>query len=440
VITIKLKHKLLTNNNHIFIKYLKEFNHCFRTSYNLIYKKQITNLTQLIQNTKTNIKNIQIIDASLVAAATQKALQLKDKKKVIFGGKNNFFLRKFNKITKQEYKDKRNIPIYFRGSSNDNLGNRKFLLDITNNRIIFKPSKHDHFIYEIFTSKIQKKQLLILEEKCKKKESCFTCSVDNEFIYISFDEKILKEEQDYLPIKNRILSIDLNPNYPVFVIKDFSTNKIIKKHIFDLTELNKKEVSSDKRNYETFQVSKQIISFSKHYKVDYIAFEDLNIKSKNLNKGKKLNRLINNYWNRKKFIQNLIKHCNINGIKFHAVPAQYSSFIGQLDNPNDFDSISAAIEIGRRCFEFVQVYVDKVKKEEKGNIIFPKVNVSNLTTQWKKMLDEITDKTYYGLYCLWKRNLKFSYRFLFNLESLVVLGGSSFRLNSDKSLVNCHIY
>lgn len=49
----------------------------------------------------------------------------------------------------------------------------------------------------------------------------------------------------------------------------------------------------------------------KHYRCSIFAIEDLNIKSKDLDKGKKFNRLCNSNWCRNKLVNNLQKWCNI---------------------------------------------------------------------------------------------------------------------------------
>ena len=63
--------------------------------------------------------------------------------KVIFGGKQNFIKRIQNKISKEEFKEKRLSPILSIGEAQYQ-GNRKFKLneDLT---ILFKPSNKLHF-------------------------------------------------------------------------------------------------------------------------------------------------------------------------------------------------------------------------------------------------------------------------------------------------------
>ena len=91
-------------------------------------------------------------------------------------------------------------------------------------------------------------------------------------------------------------------------------------------------------------------------------------------KGKKYNRLVNNLWNRNKFVSNIRKRCNVYGIRVMDVIPQYSSFVGnflyrRLNMP---DMVLSSVEIGRRGYEFLRQYVRK-EVAVKSNIMFPLV-------------------------------------------------------------------
>ena len=109
-----------------------------------------------------------------------------------------------------------------------------------------------------------------------------------------------------------------------------------------------------------------------------MSIEDLNIESKDLSKGKRFNKQVNNQWIRNGFVDNLNKRCNIFGIKLLSVKPEYSSFIGNFlfRSLNLPDPTLASIEIGRRGYEFYNQYVTKVK-EIKRNIIQPDYNKFN---------------------------------------------------------------
>ena len=98
---------------------------------------------------------------------------------------------------------------------------------------------------------------------------------------------------------NRILGIDLNPNYIGWSIVDWKSEsefEVIQSGVYSFKELNDKEFalkgqhisSSDprrvylnnKRKHEIFEVAKNLINKALYYKVESIAVEDLSITSK----------------------------------------------------------------------------------------------------------------------------------------------------------------
>ena len=74
------------------------------------------------------------------------------------------------------------------------------------------------FVY----SEYWKENLIKLQLLCEQKKVPFMIKVNNNKIDISFDEKILNDPTlHYNPIKNRILALDLNPNYIAYTIIDY---------------------------------------------------------------------------------------------------------------------------------------------------------------------------------------------------------------------------
>ena len=190
------------------------------------------------------------------------------------------------------------------------------------------------------------------------------------------------------------MSIDMNPNYIGWSIIDWKSESdfnIIKSGVISIKKLNDYDQSlknkgysseskerkyiSNKRNYETLQIAKNLINKALYYKCQIFSIEDLNIKSGDTNKGRRFNKLVNNSWCRNKLVNNLCKRCNIFGIKFIQVKPEYSSFIGNFlfRTLNLPDPILASIEISRRGYEFYNQYITKVK-EIKKNIIQPKID------------------------------------------------------------------
>lgn len=420
MITIKLKIQ-----NEVNIQtYQKQYNNIVRFAYN----KLKTGLTQAKTEhyVKNTMNNIELMDASFIKAATDSARSLNLEQKVIFGGKKNWINYNKGLISKQEYQNNKLKPIMVRGSKLDNRGNRKFQLDIENNQVIFKPSRNVKINISLPKTK-QDSTLLKLQKLCELKETYFTCALGKEYIYITYDEKILNDKK-YLPIKKRVCSIDLNPNYIAYVIKDNS--KIYYKEIIGLRELNKCKTS--KKLHEDYEICKRIIEKTKHYRCSHLIYEKLNIQSSNKGKGKLFNKICNT-WRRNKIVNNLIKRCNIVGIVSQEIIAQYSSFIGQIDNEKEYDSIAAALELGRRGLLYISKYYYKENINIQGKIIgIDKKLDKDLMDRWKKKLNYLEDfDSYKALYDRIKV-MKYSYRNIFQFDWFC------FRHKSIKSKIFIH--
>lgn len=156
MITIKLK---LKEKNTKYIELLKQFNNGIRFSYNRYQEDPKIKDSEVENLIKTKMNNIGLLDASLIKQAVLKAKALKDKPKVIFGGKNNYFRYVKGLISKEEYKINKLLSLRVVGSRSDN-GNRKFGLDLTNHKIIFKYNRNIHYELEYIKSSRNNEKLL----------------------------------------------------------------------------------------------------------------------------------------------------------------------------------------------------------------------------------------------------------------------------------------
>ena len=238
----------------------------------------------------------------------------------------------------------------------------------------------------------QLKELLKIQKLAEQKKITVTISFNNEFVWISFDESLLKLEEEFKDLKkNRIMGLDLNPNYIGLSVLEFNSKdefKVLYKQVFDFTKLNQKSGKSssnsstkylkNKSKFEKIQVCYDIINLLNYLKCSKLCIEDLNIKSSNKNQGKTFNRLCNNVWNRNLVINKLKMLANIYNFELVEVNPAYSSFVGNLlyGNENTPDMIASSIEIARRGY----------KKFEKG-WFYPEFNVDNLNEQWKQTLN-----------------------------------------------------
>ena len=334
----------------------------------------------------------------------QGIFKLNKDKKVHFG---KFLRFQRGLISKDELKDSRNTGIISEGEMNQK-GNRLFKIDVENKKFIYKRACKEHYDLKIVEKLSDKRKIILskLEILMSKKKIPVTIKLKKDHIYISYDEKIVESEKKFKNLfNNRVLGIDLNPNYFGISIIEFNRNdkyKVIHKEAIDLNELQKK--SKNKIHHELYEINHYILKLCKHWHVSKLAIEDLKF-AKNKFWSKDLNRLCKNKF-RYSFVKNhLTTLCNVYGVELIEVNAAYSSVIGNFKHGSEScpDMIAASIEIARRSY----------KKFEKG-WIYPKI-VSDqriqevLGNQWKEEL-ELTYMSWKGLSGIIKKS-KLKYRF-----------------------------
>ena len=293
------------------------------------------------------------------------------KKKVIWGGRNNFEKLKNNKITKDVFKKLRLRPLVVQGEQQYE-SNRLFdLNNIKNGIITYWPNRYTSIDYKFKIHPYQIDQInyisqnigiLPIQVLLKEGQICF-----------SFEQ----EKQVLLnQIENRILGIDMNPNYIGISIVDFKNNKetLVKSICYKIS--NNTRRNDNKRNHETIQIGHNIIKVAKHYRCNQISIEDLTMGSKDNGLGKNFNRLCNNEWNRNQLVWTIEKLSDKNNIVFKQVNCAYSSTIGNIMNRYLFDPCASAFEIARRGH---YQYVSEL-------CMYPPVKFSeiNILNQWKK--------------------------------------------------------
>lgn len=421
---------------------LKECNKIKRIAFNLAAKfNNMNDLRSEIKN-KYNI-NYDLVDASIKdyqvvnGVNTFNIYKTSKNNKFIFGSLYQW--KRFNKglINKEEFNNIKNTqPVFMTGSSYESFGNRKLKLDIPNRQIIFKRNRKDHHNLKLITSNSRWKMLEKLQNYFEFDSTPISYKLDNNYIYITFDEKILKQsEHDF--IENRIAGLDLNPNFIAFTIRDFNDDTIIHKSVYDLTKLNETH-NKNKKDHELVEIAKSVANYCKHYKVECVGLKSLTMPSKDHKKGRRLNRLLNS-WNHNKFTQNLIKRLNILGIKSQEIVCAYSSTVGCLDHPEETDSIAAALEISRRCHVFLNRYIKKRKEFSDVDVMYPKINRGLIKERWNSILSGYNPKNigYKGIHEYLKKEKKLTkLRFLFDQFPFLDRDWSSFRLKHDKSLVS----
>ena len=374
-----------------------------RQAYNSFIKKYKEHIDEKAYNlNKLNNK----LQRNKITPKTYKRLKKKitSDLTLIFGGKQNFYDRNNNKISRETFLKNRLHPLYYIGEKLRK-GNRcfDFNYDFT---IMYKPSRNEHHVLTLFYGNNQKRildRIITLSNECKLTVSI---KLDESYIYISYDESEI-EDINLKPIKSRVLGIDMNPNYIGVSIVDWKSSsnyKVIDHVVYDIKKfsdeyniLNKlNNVSSDdsrriklsnKKTYEITKIAHNIFSLFKHYRCEILSIENLKIKQNDKDKGKNYNALCNNHWLRCIFVNQLKKLSNINHSILLEVKPEFSSFIGNFlfrceDLP---DMCLAAIEISRRGYEFYNQHIAKTK-EIKKNIINPDIN--DFKRQLEKSLEE----------------------------------------------------
>ena len=450
MLTLKLKYKCLdTSYYDILNKYMSQYSICLHYLYNRISDNN--NLSEKdLRNLCSNIINIDYLDSWFRQSCVKESIALyksfqsrckeheetREQKlkeidfklkigrisehkyvikkhsilkplKLIFGGKENYRLRQEGKITKEEFKQNRLSSLYSIGESLPK-GNRKFNInsDLT---ITFKPNSKWHFNFKLIYGQNQEHYLKSLYELSLTKSISISYKLDKDYIYISFDEAKLANKEENIKIQNKVLGIDMNPNYIGWSIVDWKSSSefsVVESGVYSFKKFSDlykqlndlKTVSSDdprriklsnKRTYETIKVAENIINKAIYYKCQIVSIENLNIKTKDRDKGKDYNALCNNHWLRTTFCNQLRKRTNIHKITLLEVKPEYSSFIGNflfrsLKLP---DMVLASIEISRRGYEYFNQYIIKLK-EQKKNIIQP--NINDFNEFWRTSMEELS--------------------------------------------------
>ena len=385
IITLKIRYETDAPSLFLIAMFQKQFNSCLRFTYNrLCDNKSLT--TKELTALQKNLNSIELVKSHLKNSAIYKAKEIIASgadKSVIFGGRNNFIKRCLNKISKEEFLKKRLLPIYSVGQANRN-GNRLF--EITNKtEILFKPDRNIHITLNLKDiGRNRMKMLSILKELQFTKTVPITYYLDTEYIYISVDNSVF-EKHVYRTIKDRVMAIDINPEFIGWSITDWSDTgyKIVASGLISIQPLNNRHkalsLSSDdkknlyfnnKRKHEIIHVAKQLFMLCKHYRCETFAMEDLDMRHKTIG-SKRVNRLINNLWCRNLLTHQIKKHILCSPTTFVSIQPQYSSIIGNIVYRNERlpDPVLASIELSRRGFEYGTQYIYKRRQIKKTVIL-----------------------------------------------------------------------
>lgn len=393
--SIDLNYELKTYNSVVHFVYNR-----FHDDYSLKEKDVRSQVNQLFKGK---------LNSWLLQCAIKEGKSIQERccnKKVIFGGKSLYRRYLRGLICKEDFNKQRQLPISSQGEMLQR-GNRMFDFHLGNQSLVFKVSKDKHIDIQLgHIHRTLQKELNKLNELCYDKKATVSIKLNNDYIWIIYDEKILCNSVKINGLKdNRILGLDMNPNYIGLSVIEFDKEdkfKILHKQVFDLKGLTNKNVSNNKRQYEIIKICHTINNLINYWKCKRLSIEELNIKPSDKGQGKTFNRLCNNVWDRSLVVNKLKMLSTVYGFDFIEVNPAYSSFIGNLVYGDDVtpDMIAASIEIARRGY-----------KKYKKNWFYPIFDIDCLDERWKQTLTGVKN---------WKeaflklKNSKVKYRVLLN--------------------------
>ena len=122
-------------------------------------------------------------------------------------------------------------------------GNRLFKIEVENNKFIYKRACKEHYDLEIVEKLGDKRKQILsrLQSLMLEKKIPVTIKLKKDHIYLSYNEKIVENYRKFHNLfQNRVLGIDLNPNYFGISIIEFNHQdkyKVIHKEVIDVSEL-----------------------------------------------------------------------------------------------------------------------------------------------------------------------------------------------------------
>lgn len=321
--------------------------------------------------------------------------KLNGEKRILFGGKNNLHQYLKGLIDKTTFKYRRMFPIGIQGQKLHK-GNRLFALDLGNQRLTYKPSKHRHVVIRFLPMKKKiTAELYKVQELAEQNKITVSVKLSDKYVWLTYDEGLIYDARYKALQSKRVLGIDMNPNYIGLSVIEFDKNddfNVLHKQVFDLSGLmiSSGKASTDSRSkyitnklrHETIAIAHEIGKLVDVWKCKTLAIEDLSIKPSDLKKGKKLNRLCNNKWERRLFVNKLKMLANLHQFNMIEVNPAYSSIVGNFayGSENTPDMVAASIEIARRAY----------KKFDKG-WFYPRFNIQFRDEQWKQTLGPVDD-------------------------------------------------
>lgn len=262
-------------------------------------------------------------------------------------------------ISKIEYKDSKNIGLFSEGETNQK-GNRLFKIEVENSKFVYKRKCKEHYDLKIAEKLSDKRKRILqtIQVLMSEKKIPVTFRLKKDHIYLTYDETIVEKEKQFKNLfGNRILGIDLNPDYFGISVIEFNSNdklRVIYKEVIDVSKLQSQ--SKNKIKHELLEIDHHILRLCKVWHCAKLACEDLKFDSKKKFWRKDLNRLCRNQFRFGIVKSHLQTLCSTYGVEFTEVNAAYSSVIGNFVHGSATcpDMVAASIEIARRAYRKFQ--------------------------------------------------------------------------------------
>jgi len=290
---------------------------------------------------------------------------------IVFGGRRALVDRAQDRISTEEWRSARLMPLYVEGhakSYGSQGGNHLITLDLAEDRVIYHgPNGVDYPLCLLLSRKSREyhRRLTELQARCETlRDTPFTVSINDQEIALTWKEQAVAPAPG---IAGRVLALDLNPAKLGWAVvegdlAEAGSCRCVVWGVFEFPEFSRRlgfspddprSISfSCKRRYELAIQAKKMELLAKHYRVSAAVTERLAIGPKDHGKGKWFNRLINQVWFRRGLLEPMTRRLAAAGVTHLEVNPAYSSKLGNAlwaDLLRIPDPACAAVEIGRRA-------------------------------------------------------------------------------------------
>ena len=352
---------------------------------------------------------------------------------VVFGGRKALIERSRGKITESEWKHKRLSPLIIEGhakSFGHQGGNHLVTLDARHTQLIFHGPERKNYIFALRLSRRSRsyrRRLEQLQLRCEtQRDTPFSVSLTDTEVSISWETRISPQESVADP--RRTVSLDLNPSRIGWTVGEKSKPgcRCLAWGIFEFPELNRRlRVAStdrraiaqnDKRAYELSILAKSVALIAHHYAAQTVVTERLQLLAQDHGRGRRFNRLLNQCWFKRGFLQPLQRRLEEGGLRLAQVNPAYSSRIGNLlwaDSLQIPDPACAALEIGRRFHDPLPPTPDTRKPPSKPNADRLRKDGRRVTEQsaalggWKRVWSQLNPLARDTPRQAWRRRRRF---------------------------------